>query len=44
LGQTPEEAQAGLIDVFEMIREEYKEEGRMLPEDIDVKAVHACQS
>ncbi|MGD0954675.1 MAG: type II toxin-antitoxin system HicB family antitoxin [Methanotrichaceae archaeon] len=43
-GQTPEEAHAGLIDVFEMIREEYKEEGRMLPEDIDVKAVHACQS
>ncbi len=26
-GQTPEEAQAELIDVFEMIREEYKEEG-----------------
>jgi len=29
-GQTPEEAQAELMNVFEMIEEEYKEEGRML--------------
>ena len=43
-GQTPEEAQSELINVFEMILEEYNEEGRMLPEDIDVLAVHACQS
>ena len=43
-GQTPEEAQAELINVFEMIREEYDEEGLMFPEDIDVKAVDACQS
>ena len=43
-GQTPEEAQAELTNVFEMILEEYEEERRMLPEDIDVKAVYACQS
>jgi predicted RNase H-like HicB family nuclease len=43
-GQTPEEAQTELINVFEMIEEEYKEEGRMLPSDVDVKATHACQS
>ena len=43
-GKTPDEAQAELINVFEMIQEVYKEEGRLLPEDVDVKAIHACQS
>ncbi len=43
-GSTPEEAQIELLNVFDMIREEHEEEGRMLPEDIDVKAVYACQS
>ena len=43
-GKTPDEAQAELINVFEMIQEEYKEEGRLLPEDVDVKVIHACQS
>jgi predicted RNase H-like HicB family nuclease len=43
-GQTPEEAQAELVNVFEMIKEEYEEEGRLLPQDVDLKAVHACQS
>jgi predicted RNase H-like HicB family nuclease len=43
-GKTPEEAQAELLNVFDMIREEYEEEGRMLPDDVDVKAVYACQS
>ncbi len=43
-GQTTEEAQAELQNVFDMIREEYEEEGRMLPDDVDVKAVYACQS
>ena len=43
-GKTPDEAQAELINVFEMIQDEYKEEGRLLPEDVDVKAIHACQS
>jgi predicted RNase H-like HicB family nuclease len=43
-GRTPEEAQIELLNVFDMIQEEHEEEGRMLPEDVDVKAVHACQS
>jgi predicted RNase H-like HicB family nuclease len=43
-GQTPEEAQAELVNVFEMIKEEYEEEGKLLPQDVDLKAVHACQS
>ena len=43
-GRTPEEAQIELLNVFDMILEEYEEDGRMLPEDIDVKAVYACQS
>jgi hypothetical protein len=43
-GNTPEEAQIELLKVFGMIREEHEEEGQMLPEDIDVKAVYACQS
>ena len=44
LGQTPEEAQTELLNVFDMIREEHETEGRMLPEDVDVKALYACQS
>lgn len=43
-GKSPEEAQNELLNVFEMIKEEYEEEGRMLPEDVEVKTVHACQS
>jgi predicted RNase H-like HicB family nuclease len=43
-GRTPEEAQIELLNVFDMIREEHEEDGRMLPEDIDEKAVYACQS
>ena len=43
-GRTPEEAQAELVNVFEMIKEEYEEEGKLLPQDVDLKAVHACQS
>jgi predicted RNase H-like HicB family nuclease len=42
LGRTPEEAQAELVNVFEMIKEEYEEEGKPLPRNIDLKAVHAC--
>lgn len=33
-GHTPEEAQAELMDVFKMVRDEYKEEWRMLPANI----------
>ena len=43
-GETPEEAQAEIVNVFEMIREEYREEGRQLPQDVDLESVHACQS
>ena len=43
-GRTPEEAQAELVNVFEMIKEEYEEEGKLLPQDVDLKAVDACQS
>ncbi len=43
-GRTPEEAQAEIVNVFEMIKEEYREEGRPLPQDVDLEAVHACQS
>ena len=43
-GRTPKEAQIELLNVFDMIREEHEEDGRMLPEDIDVKTVYACQS
>ena len=37
-GRTPEEAQSELVNVFEMIKEEYIEEGKPLPNDIDLKA------
>ena len=42
-GETPEEAQAEIVNVFEMIREEYREEGRQLPQDVDLEAIDACQ-
>lgn len=43
-GRTPDEAQTELLNVFDMILEEHEEEGRMLPEDVDVdvKSAHAC--
>ena len=41
-GQTSEEAQEELANVFEMIVEEYEEEWRMLPKDVESKAVHTC--
>jgi predicted RNase H-like HicB family nuclease len=39
-GQTTEEAQAELVHVFEMIRDEYKEAGEELPEDVEVAVTH----
>jgi predicted RNase H-like HicB family nuclease len=42
-GETPEEAQAEIVNVFEMIKEEYREEGRQLPQDVDLEAIDACQ-
>ena len=41
LGQTPDEARAELVNVFEMIRDEYKEEGKLLPNDVEVTVTHA---
>lgn len=43
-GQSLEEACAELVNVFEMIKEEYEEEGKPLPPDISLKAFHACQN
>lgn len=40
-GQTPDEARVELIYVFEMIREEYAQEGRSLPEDVDLVIANA---
>lgn len=40
-GQTPEEAQAELTNVFEMIRDEYQEAGKDLPEDVEVAVTYA---
>ncbi|PSB17418.1 type II toxin-antitoxin system HicB family antitoxin [filamentous cyanobacterium CCP2] len=40
-GQTTEEAQSELVHVFEMIRDEYKEAGKELPEDVEVAVTHA---
>ncbi len=40
-GNTTEEAQAELVHVFEMIRDEYKEAGKELPEDVEVAVTHA---
>ncbi|MDA2925611.1 type II toxin-antitoxin system HicB family antitoxin [Acidobacteria bacterium AH-259-L09] len=34
IGRTPAEAQEELINVFEMIVEEYEQEGRPLPPDV----------
>jgi len=34
IGRTPDEAQAEWVNVFEMIAEEFKEEGRTLPPDV----------
>ena len=40
-GQTLEEAQAELVHVFEMIRDEYQSAGQELPEDVEVAVTHA---
>ena len=40
-GRTPEQAQAELENVFQMIAEEYAEEGRSLPADVKVVAADA---
>jgi predicted RNase H-like HicB family nuclease len=39
--KTTEEAQAELIQVFEMIRDEYQQVGQELPKDVEVAVTHA---
>ncbi len=41
IGKTPAEAQAELVNVFDMIAEEYEEEGRTLPRDVPVLVADA---
>ena len=40
-GETPDEARAELANVFEMIREEYLEAGKLLPRDVEVVIANA---
>jgi predicted RNase H-like HicB family nuclease len=40
-GQTPDEAWAELVYVFEMIQEEYEEQGRSLPQDVELVIANA---
>lgn len=40
-GQTPDEARAELVHVFEMIQEEYKEQGQSLPQDVELVVANA---
>jgi predicted RNase H-like HicB family nuclease len=41
IGHTPEKAQSGLRKVFKMISEEHAEQGKRLPDDVQLTAVHA---
>lgn len=40
-GETPDEARAELLNVFEMIREEYLEAGKLLPRDVELVVASA---
>lgn len=40
-GKTPDEARAELVFVFEMIQEEYAEQERSLPEDVELVVANA---
>ncbi|MEH2423516.1 MAG: type II toxin-antitoxin system HicB family antitoxin [Nostoc sp.] len=40
-GRTPDEARTELASVFEMIQEEYKEQGRSLPGDVELVIANA---
>lgn len=40
-GQTADEARTELANVFDMIREEYVEAGKALPEDVELLIAHA---
>ncbi|MCC5609829.1 type II toxin-antitoxin system HicB family antitoxin [Nostoc sp. CHAB 5834] len=43
-GQTPDEARAELVFVFEIIQEEYEEQGLSLPEDVELVIANASFS
>lgn len=40
-GQTVDEARAEIVNVFEMIQEEYAEEGLVMPEDVELVVANA---
>ncbi len=40
-GETPEEAKSELNHVFAMISEEYREEGKNLPDDVEITVSYA---
>ncbi len=40
-GKTPDEANAELVNVFEMFQEEYQAEGRLLPDDVELVVAYA---
>ncbi|MCZ7662230.1 MAG: type II toxin-antitoxin system HicB family antitoxin [Thermoleophilia bacterium] len=40
-GRTPDEARAELVNVFDMIAEEYREAGRRLPPDVQLSFARA---
>lgn len=41
-GQTQDEARVELVNVFDMIRDEYTEEGKSLPNDVELAVANAC--
>ena len=41
-GQTPDEARTELVDVFDMIEQEYQEIGRELPPNVELVVADAC--
>ncbi|MBW4677122.1 MAG: type II toxin-antitoxin system HicB family antitoxin [Desmonostoc geniculatum HA4340-LM1] len=40
-GKTPDEARTELVYVFKMIQEEYEEQGRSLPENVELVIANA---
>jgi predicted RNase H-like HicB family nuclease len=40
-GQTSDEARTELVNVFDMIREEYEQEGKLLPLDVQLVVADA---
>ena len=40
-GQTLDDARTGLVDVFDMIQEEYQQTGRSLPQNVELVVANA---